>query len=135
MGFALKSSNRKSCFCHCAAASSFLMKLNCSCRSVQKLCRVNLISQNVFLDGSYQSKDYRLIEKKYTEVIRQSHCLICYFIRSFLVLSKVAHHCLKKIIICSLSVFCSPWLILTISPQISVQNKSEVKITNGFLRM
>ena len=41
----------------------------------------------------------------------------------------------KRIIICSLSVLCSPRLILTRSPQISGQNKSEAKEPEGLVKI
>ena len=40
-----------------------------------------------------------------------------------------------KIIICSLSVLCSPRLILTRSPQISGQNKSEAREPEGLVKI
>ena len=47
-------------------------------------------------------------------------------------------HCLKifkRIIICSLPVFCSPWLNLTWSPQISGQNKSDAREPEGLVKI
>ena len=42
---------------------------------------------------------------------------------------------LEKIIICSLSVLCSPGLVLTRSPQISGQNKSEAREPEGLVKI
>ena len=42
---------------------------------------------------------------------------------------------LKNNIIWSLSVLCSPWLILTKSPQISGQNKSEAREPEGLVKL
>ena len=42
---------------------------------------------------------------------------------------------LKKRITCSLSVLCSPRLILTRSPQISGQNKSEAREPEGLVKI